>query len=96
MPVVLGLVVLAPGVVVPGDVVLAPGVVWAPVVPIPVLLPAVVPLVPGLPAVPVPVLLPVVCAAATPSARNRMDEARKYLPMESPLFNCTCELLLPR
>jgi hypothetical protein len=51
------------------------GVVSVPIVPVPVL-----PLVPVLP--------PVVCAAATPSARNKIDEARKYLAMESPLFNC--------
>ena len=59
--------------------------------PVPLGLLVVVPLVPGLPAVPVvPVPLPVVCAAATPSARNKTDEARKYLAMESPLLNCKC------
>lgn len=86
-PVGVVVVVLAPGVVVLGEVVV-PGVVCVPIVPVPLGLPVVVPLVPGLPAVPVPVPLPVVCAAATPNARNKTDEARKYLAMESPLFNC--------
>jgi hypothetical protein len=35
--------------------------------------------------VPADPALPLVWAAATPSARNRTHEARKYLAMESPL-----------
>ncbi|HEY6251608.1 MAG TPA: hypothetical protein VI685_16745 [Candidatus Angelobacter sp.] len=74
-----GVLVVIPGVVVvvPGVVVL--GVVWLPVVPgdvvlvlgcAPVELPA------GLPAG-----APVVCAAATPSARNKIDAATKFFGM---------------
>jgi hypothetical protein len=71
-------------------------VVCVPIVPVlvPVEVPVVAPVVPGLPAVPDdPVLPPVVWAVATPSARNKTDEAKKYLDMESPLVKCTLQIL---